>query len=176
MTAADFWIALSSLPFRLACLALGAAAVCLIVRSARPALAAGAAVLLTYGVTTGLKELVDRPRPTGTHPLVPLPDSPSFPSGHASTAFAAAAALAVFAPRWLGPCFLAIAALVGVSRLELGVHYVSDVVGGALLGVVIGLVAGLLLRNRPRVAAVDLDRGSGDVGGGRGEKEGRHPA
>ena len=104
--------------------------------------------------------LVDRPRPSGTDPPIPMPDNPSFPSGHASSAFAAAAVLAVFAPRWLGALFLAVAALVGISRIELGVHYVSDVAAGAALGAVIGLAIGLALRNRRHVRAVDLDRGA----------------
>jgi undecaprenyl-diphosphatase len=78
-----------------------------------------------------------------------MPDNPSFPSGHASSAFAAAAALAVFAPRWLGAAFLAVAALIGVSRTELGVHYATDVIAGAILGVLIGLATGLALLGRP---------------------------
>lgn len=146
MTGDDFWIGLSSLPIRLVLLATGAAIVCLAVRSIRPAAAAGAAVLVTYGLTVALKELVDRPRPAGTEPPVPMPDSSSFPSGHASTAFAAAAALAVFAPRWAAAGFLSVAALVGISRLELGVHYATDVAGGAVLGAAVGLAAGLALR------------------------------
>lgn len=158
MTSDDFWIAVTGLPVRLAILAAGVAAVCILVRSLRPAAAAAIAILVTSGLTFALKELVDRPRPAGTDPPIAIPDSPSFPSGHTSTAFAAAAALAVFAPRWLSVVFLAVAALVGVSRIELGVHYASDVVVGAVIGVVIGLTAGLALRHRHDEAAVDLDR------------------
>ena len=160
MSADDFWAAVTGLPFRLAILSAGAVLVCFLARSLRPALAAAIAILVTAGLTWALKELVDRPRPSGTDPQIPVPDSPSFPSGHASSAFAAAATLAVFAPRWLGALFLAIAALVGVSRIELGVHYVSDVAAGAALGAVIGLAIGLALRNRRHVRAVDLDRGA----------------
>lgn len=164
MTSADFWIAVTGLPVRLAILAVGVAAACMLARSLRPAAATGLAILVTFGLTFALKELVDRPRPAGTEPPIAMPDSPSFPSGHASTAFAAAAALAVFAPRWLGAVFLAVAALVGVSRIELGVHYASDVAAGAVLGVVIGLAAGLALRRPaglvPR-ARVRLGRAAG---------------
>jgi undecaprenyl-diphosphatase len=155
VTGDDFWIGLSSLPVRLALLAAGAAIVCLAVRSIRPALAAGIAVLVTHGLTVALKELVDRPRPSGTEPPIPMPDSPSFPSGHASTAFAAAAALAVFAPRWAAAAFLSVAALVGISRLELGVHYVTDVAAGAVLGAAVGLAAGLALRGQPVAGRLD---------------------
>lgn len=158
MTGDDWWITITGLPFRLAILTAGAAAVCFLARSLRPALATAIAILVTAGLTWALKELVDRPRPAGTDPPIPLPDSPSFPSGHASTAFAAAAALAVFAPRWLGAACLAVAALIGISRIELGVHYASDVAGGAALGVAVGLAAGLALRHRRDEAPVDLDR------------------
>ncbi len=56
----------------------------------------------------------------------------SFPSGHTVTAFATAIGLSWFLPRWRWP-LLIIAALVGLSRIVLGQHYPSDVVGGALL-------------------------------------------
>jgi undecaprenyl-diphosphatase len=160
VTADDFWIVITGLPFRLAILSAGAVLVCYLARSLRPALAAAIAILVTAGLTWALKELVDRPRPSGTDPPIPIPDSPSFPSGHASSAAAAALALAVFAPRWLGALFLAVAALVGVSRIELGVHYATDVAGGAVLGAAIGLAAGLALRNRRHVPPVDLNRGT----------------
>ena len=58
----------------------------------------------------------------------------SFPSGHTVTAFAAALTLGWFTPRWRWP-LLAVAALVGVSRVAVGAHYPSDVIAGALLGV-----------------------------------------
>ncbi len=57
----------------------------------------------------------------------------SFPSGHATTAFAAAVILAAWHPRRAGT-FLGVAALVGLSRIVLGAHFPSDVLAGALLG------------------------------------------
>ncbi|MBI4536462.1 MAG: phosphatase PAP2 family protein [candidate division NC10 bacterium] len=57
----------------------------------------------------------------------------SFPSGHATTAFAAAAFLALWRPRLAIPAFL-LAALVALSRVYLGAHFPSDVLAGALLG------------------------------------------
>jgi undecaprenyl-diphosphatase len=147
VTGDDFWIAITGLPVRLAILTAGAVVVCVLVRSVRPAAAAAIAILVTAGLTWALKELVGRPRPTGTDPPIPMPDNPSFPSGHASSAFAAGAALAVFAPRWLGAVFLAVAALVGVSRIELGVHYATDVIAGSILGALVGLATGLAVRS-----------------------------
>ena len=106
---------------------------------------AGAAALLTMVVTNVLKDAFDRPRPPGSDAdvtaLVPVPDSAAMPSGHASTAFAAAAAVAWFHPR-LGVPVFALAALVALSRVYLGVHWAGDVLAGAVLGVAIGLAVG----------------------------------
>ncbi len=57
----------------------------------------------------------------------------SFPSGHAMTAFAVAAALAMIAPK-RRPLWLAIAVGIGASRVLLNAHFVSDVLGGGLIG------------------------------------------
>ncbi len=57
----------------------------------------------------------------------------SFPSGHATTAFALATLLSLWYPRWTG-AFLVVAALVAWSRIVLGTHFPSDVLGGAILG------------------------------------------
>ena len=57
----------------------------------------------------------------------------SFPSGHATTAFAAAAVMALFAPRWQGAVF-ALALAVAVARIAVGAHFPSDVLGGMVLG------------------------------------------
>lgn len=105
----------------------------------------------------GMKELVGRARPpldgSDLTAAIALPSSASFPSGHALTAFAAAAAIGHCSPR-LRPVALALAAVVAVSRPYLGVHYWSDVIAGALLGAGIGLaVAWLVCRWTARRAA-----------------------
>lgn len=58
----------------------------------------------------------------------------SFPSGHATTAFAFATALALFVPRW-GMVFFLAALAIAVARVAVGAHYPSDVLGGMVLGV-----------------------------------------
>jgi undecaprenyl-diphosphatase len=95
-------------------------------------------VLLTSSM---VKQLVHHPRPTGA--IIPLPDSYTFPSGHAATACAVWLTLALAATnaetrqpvrRLLIGSAIGIALLVAWSRVYLGVHYPSDVVGGLLLG------------------------------------------
>ena len=70
--------------------------------------------------------------------LSAAPDTPSFPSGHATTAFAAAAVVGALYPRLRIPVY-GLAALVGLSRVYLGVHYTLDVLAGAALGIALGL-------------------------------------
>jgi undecaprenyl-diphosphatase len=85
-----------------------------------------------------LKPALDRPRPFVTDPALVvtgayLPNSPSFPSGHAASAVAGAFALSIMWPqrrRW----FWALAVLMVFSRLYLGVHYPTDVLVGAVTG------------------------------------------
>ena len=86
---------------------------------------------------TVIKVLVDRDRPT-TGALIELPTTASFPSGHATTAFAAAVALALLVPR-TGWWAIPLAAVIAYSRVFLGVHYWSDVVAGALIGTAVAV-------------------------------------
>lgn len=90
------------------------------------------------------------PRPTiGTILAVPLDDvsDPAFPSGHATRAFAVALFLSLRTRdwRWGAPLF-AYAALVAVSRVYVGVHWPSDVLAGALLGLAWAFEFGRLTR------------------------------
>ena len=83
--------------------------------------------------------------------LVPIPDNPSFPSGHSATAFAAATAVAILCPR-LRPAALAIAAAVALSRVYLRVHFPLDVAAGALLGAALGALCALAALRLARLA------------------------
>jgi undecaprenyl-diphosphatase len=74
--------------------------------------------------------------------------SSSFPAGHAATAFAGAVLLSLLAPR-LAPAFLALATLIGLSRIYDGVHYPTDVLAGAALGALVGAGAVAAVRLSP---------------------------
>lgn len=110
-----------------------------------------------------LKILIGRARPKllfadGTYDFTWFglrADHWSFPSGHATTVAAAAAALWCLWPRplWL---YAAAAALVAISRVVTGQHFLSDVIAGAAIGVVVTrLIASWMLRQRPASSTAD---------------------
>jgi undecaprenyl-diphosphatase len=115
-----------------------------------------AAVVLSDLTATGLKALIDRPRPPLRYPepktLVPLPHDASFPSGHAATSFAAATMLSFAFPRF-APALYVLAAAVAFSRIYVGVHYPLDVIGGAVLGMLVATALHLLVRAQRRSRA-----------------------
>jgi undecaprenyl-diphosphatase len=107
-----------------------------------------AAVVVAEVVTDLLKLAIPRSRPD-VETLVARPHTHSFPSGHATIAFACATVIGAALPRarvWL----YVLAALVAWSRVYVGVHFPLDVVAGAVLGVGLGLV---VLRARRTLAA-----------------------
>lgn len=88
-------------------------------------------------VNQGIKRLVRRKRPTSIedHPhRVRRPKTSSFPSGHASSAFAAAGMLTHRHPK-AAPIYYALAAVVATSRIHVKVHHASDVLAGAAIGI-----------------------------------------
>jgi undecaprenyl-diphosphatase len=108
-----------------------------------------AATIGATAITQLLKRGLSRARPdasiAGFEPLAVNPDRFSFPSGHTAAAFAVAAAFAG-EPGGVGPLALLLAVGVGLSRVYLGAHYPLDVGAGALLGVVAGVGARLVVR------------------------------
>lgn len=104
------------------------------------AIAAASGILLF----TVLKKMVGRQRPCAIAPhcwatLLP-PDQFSFPSGHSITAFAVAVPLTLFYPT-AAPILLALAASIALSRIVLGMHFLTDVVAGSSIGSLLGFIA-----------------------------------
>jgi membrane-associated phospholipid phosphatase len=99
------------------------------------------AIALNYGI----KLLVKRPRPVleGLPPLGGAPSSLSFPSAHALSSFAVATAMVRVEPATAGALLVALA--ISVCRPYLGMHYPSDVLAGAFIGVALGLIVPLSL-------------------------------
>ena len=105
--------------FRNACVVLGATAV-------------------NSGITLAMKYAINRERPFVTYTDITKKSkggSPSFPSGHTSSAFATATSLSLAYPKWyIIVSSYSWAGTVAYSRMHLGVHYPSDVLTGALVG------------------------------------------
>jgi undecaprenyl-diphosphatase len=102
---------------------------------------AGIAALLSTLLFMALKRFTGRRRPYEIEPhcwatLLP-PDQFSFPSGHTMTAFAVALPMMLFYPE-LAAGLLLCAVSIALSRILLGMHFLSDVVAGALLGIGLG--------------------------------------
>jgi undecaprenyl-diphosphatase len=101
---------------------------------------------LADGLSLALRQAIGRDRPPLVYPepkpLVDMPHTGAFPSGHASSAFACATVIAWASPRLRVPVFV-LAAAIAWSRVYVGVHWPLDVLGGAVLGV---LVATALLK------------------------------
>jgi undecaprenyl-diphosphatase len=108
---------------------------------------AGAAVSVGIVLFLKLKRLFNRRRPCALEPhcwarLLP-PDQFSFPSGHSITAFAVATPLMLQYPSLLsGLLFCAVS--IALSRIMLGLHFLSDVIAGCVLGFGLGYTAYLL--------------------------------
>ena len=101
-------------------------------------------------VNITVKPLVARPRPWDAMPgfesLVTEKDF-SFPSGHTTVAFAFALAVCLAAPRrWMKITAACVAVLMGLSRLYVGVHFPTDVLAGAVIGSLCGLIGAWIVK------------------------------
>jgi undecaprenyl-diphosphatase len=117
------------------------------VRSKLAAASAGASAILALGFNAVLGDLWYHARPFVDHPgqtvlLVHHGADNSFPSDHASVAFAVAFAVLVFHRR-LGLLLVAVAAAVGLDRIFVGVHYPVDVATSVLVGLCAALVVSI---------------------------------
>lgn len=85
-----------------------------------------------------LKNVVARTRPyevvEGLHRIIEAQSDYSFPSGHTGCSFAAAVVIFIMCPRRIGVPALVLAVGISLSRLYVGVHFPTDVIGGAIIG------------------------------------------
>ena len=132
------------------------AALCLLFGRTRKAGVCMACALLLNFVLNNLilKNLFVRARPyetvEGLQRIIEAQRDFSFPSGHTGSSFAAATVTFLLCPRWAGMSALALASLVALSRLYVGVHFPTDILGGALVGVAAALVVCKLCRRNRR--------------------------
>jgi undecaprenyl-diphosphatase len=105
--------------------------------------AAGFSALLALGIAQLIVDIWARPRPYVAHPdahlFIPASHDPSFPSDHATAAFAIAVAI-LLRHRKAGMLALVLATLVSVGRVAVGTHYPGDVLAGAAVGTVAALI------------------------------------
>jgi undecaprenyl-diphosphatase len=105
----------------------------------------GIAILVTAVVVLVIKFTVRRKRPEGDWGGVYRSSDPhSFPSGHAARAAMLAVLVSNLGPPWFAMLLLIWAPLVSLARVAMGVHYLSDVVAGGLLGAALGWLMTLL--------------------------------
>ena len=117
----------------------------------RPGIAILISLLASYvAVELVIKALIHRERPyiaEGLTPIIVDSLSYSFPSGHTAYSFASATVIAMYYGRWCIPAF-ALASMIGISRIYLALHWPTDVVAGALIGIVVAIACVTLLRSR----------------------------
>jgi membrane-associated phospholipid phosphatase len=123
-------------------IAVGAAAHGFDLRRQRVTLQLALGVLAAYAGSAGLARLIRRGRPChgSDVALIECPDGPGLPSDQVAGAFAGASALSASLPRLALP-LNALALAVAAARVYAGVHYPSDVLGGAAIGVLAGRAA-----------------------------------
>lgn len=132
------------------------------------------AVAVAYLIAGGIiKNIVDRPRPFEVAGIVQLlidkPSDTSFPSGHTATAFATVGVLWAAwrdgrkAPTGLFVVVVVLACLMVFSRMYLYVHFPTDILAGALIGLIVGWitwkVSCRIAQRRKKTANIELEQG-----------------
>lgn len=106
-------------------------------------------ILESIFVNVTLKPIIRRKRPFAEYEkltcITRIPQDYSFPSGHTACCFAVASVIYFYMPHRFGILALTVASFVGFSRMYLGVHYPSDVVGGIAIGFLTSALAEFLL-------------------------------
>jgi undecaprenyl-diphosphatase len=136
-------------------------------RQLRPVFLVSAALVVAFGVSRLEAALYPEGRPFQTHRLRLLihhAAGQSFPSDHATAAFAVAFAVIAFLSRRWGLALLVAAALIGFARVYAGLHYPVDILGGALAAVIGVAVAAGITALSPASPSPHSGRGAGAAG------------
>lgn len=117
-------------------------------------------VLCFIVVNVFLKNVVARVRPYDAIEQIrclvePQPDY-SFPSGHTAIAFAASVPVFIISSRKLGIIMIIFSVLMALSRIYVCVHYPTDVIGGAVIGILCGVVTGMVIY--PKLYSINNNR------------------
>jgi len=128
-----FWIALSLL-------------LLLIPKQRKLGLTCGVSLIFDLlSVNLFIKKVAARVRPyeviEGLTKIIGEQSDYSFPSGHTAASFAVATVLLMRAPKKLSIPMLVLACLISLSRLYVGVHYPTDIIGGVIIGAICGILA-----------------------------------
>lgn len=118
-------------------------------------------VLTSAVISTIVKNIVVKPRPFITYPFIQKAadgGSFSFPSGHTCDAFSFATAVSLIFPKWFFIFPLYIWAFsVGYSRIDLGVHYPSDVLAGMTIGTGAALLCYVIKKNQESKTKIPIN-------------------
>jgi membrane-associated phospholipid phosphatase len=122
------------------------------------AVLATASAALSLGLNQPLAHLVERARPYLAHPahahlLIARSHDPSFPSDHATGAFALAFGIWLY-DRTIGTILLVLATVLSFARVYVGTHYPGDVLAGALIGAAAAALLYLLAPSRQSLQAI----------------------
>ncbi|KAA3644604.1 MAG: phosphatase PAP2 family protein [Chloroflexi bacterium] len=98
-------------------------------------------IIITAVLVMAMKFTIRRQRPEGElGQIYRRTDPHSFPSGHAARAMMLAVMAVGLGPAWFGITLAIWAPLVGIARVAMGVHYLSDILAGWLIGAVMGII------------------------------------
>ena len=110
------------------------------------------AAVARFGITDLIRYFYNRPRPFEVGDFTPLISHEygySFPSGHAAFFFALSTAIFLYNRRW-GAVFFIGAILISLGRVWAGVHWYSDILGGAIVGILTSILVNFLVRKFQR--------------------------
>ena len=117
-------------------------------------------VVARFGITELIRFFYHRPRPfsvlDNVHQLL-INGEWSFPSGHAAFFFALATTVYLYNKKW-GIGFFIATILMTASRVIAGIHYPSDIIGGALIGIAVAYIIFRILTNKSQHASIETTR------------------